>query len=101
MALPVSWKPLVKSKASAVITTMIRRNKSMFTAPDSRSRGLKLSNAEIAETQVYLDLSSNVGFSLTGRSPGIAAGIAAQRVVPRDLDENQRDAVRIDHVHLV
>ena len=26
MALPVSWKPLVKSNASAVITTMIRRN---------------------------------------------------------------------------
>ena len=25
MALPVSWKPLVKSNARAVITTMIRR----------------------------------------------------------------------------
>ena len=37
IALPVSWKPLVKSKASAVITTIMRRNKSMFTAPDSRS----------------------------------------------------------------
>ena len=26
MALAVSWKPLVKSKASAVTTTMIKRN---------------------------------------------------------------------------
>ena len=26
MALPVSWKPFVKSNARAVITTMIRRN---------------------------------------------------------------------------
>ena len=26
MALPVSWNPLVKSNARAVITTMIRRN---------------------------------------------------------------------------
>ncbi len=32
IALPVSWKPLVKSNASAVITTMIRRNSSKVTA---------------------------------------------------------------------
>ena len=31
MALPVSWNPLVKSNASAVMTTMIKRNKLMFT----------------------------------------------------------------------
>ena len=31
MALPVSWNPLVKSNASAVMTTMIMRNKLMFT----------------------------------------------------------------------
>jgi hypothetical protein len=50
----------VKSKASAVITTIMRRNKSMFTAPDSGSWGIKLSNAGMAETQVYLDSSLNV-----------------------------------------
>jgi len=32
--------------------------------------------------------------------PSVAAGVAAQRVIPWDLDENQRDPVGIGHVHL-
>ena len=74
IALPVSWKPLVKSNASAVITTMIKRNKSMFTAPDSRSRGIKLSNAEVAETQVYRDSSPDVSFSVNQPFPDVHLG---------------------------
>ena len=37
MALPVSWKPFVKSNASAVITTMMRRNSSKLTRQILRS----------------------------------------------------------------
>ncbi|CAM3411046.1 hypothetical protein MYIN104542_29370 [Mycobacterium intermedium] len=60
MALPVSWKPLVKSKASAVITTMIKRNRSMLTGPDSCGRSIPLSNAQMGEMQEYFEWSLDV-----------------------------------------
>ncbi len=101
MALPVSWKPLVKSNASAVITTMIKRNKLMFTGPDSRSRYIQLSNREVRKMQVDRESSPDVTFQLTCRSPRFTAGVSAQWVVSRNLDEDQSYSVRIGHMHLV
>ena len=60
MALPVSWKPLVKSNASAVMTTMIKRNKLMFTGLILVVGIFALSNREAGESQVYGDSSPDV-----------------------------------------
>jgi len=84
----VSWNPLVKSNANAVMTTMIMRNKLMFTGPDSCSRGIRLSNRELGKSQVDRESSLDVTFQLTGRSPRFTSGVSAQRMVARNLDED-------------
>src|ERR1700744_844141 len=101
MALAVSWKPLVKSNASAVITTMIKRNRSMFTGPDSDGRGIKLSNGRLGQMQEYRQPSPDVTHQLTEVRLLFTSGIATKWVVRGDVDEDEGDSVRIRDVHLV
>ena len=49
---------------------------------------------------MYRDSSPDVTCQLTGRSLLFISAVAAQRVVARDLDEDERDAIRIGHMHL-